>query len=46
MAFRTGLAALLGLVASVVVAGLWPRFPLADRVAAVPPPAFPGEIDA
>lgn len=37
---------LLGLVASVVVAGLWPRFPLADGVAPAPPPAFPGEIDA
>jgi uncharacterized membrane protein YccC len=36
---------LLGLVASVVVAGLWPRFPLADRVAPVPPPVFPGEMD-
>jgi uncharacterized membrane protein YccC len=37
---------LLGLVASVVVAGLWPRFPLADRAAAEPPPpALPGEID-
>jgi hypothetical protein len=34
---------LLGLVASVVVASLWPRFPLADRPA--PPPAFPGEVD-
>src|SRR5262249_4050511 len=37
---------LLGLVASVVVAGLWPRFPLADRVAPAPPPVVPGEIDA
>ena len=36
---------LLGLVASVVVAGLWPRFPLADRVAPAPPPVFPGEMD-
>jgi hypothetical protein len=36
---------LLGLVASVVVAGLWPRFPLANRVAIVPPPVFPGELD-
>ena len=36
---------LLGLVASIVVAGLWPRFPFADRVAPVPPPAFPGEMD-
>ena len=30
---------LLGLVASVVVAGLWPRFPLADQAAPVPPPS-------
>jgi uncharacterized membrane protein YccC len=37
---------LLGLAASVVVAGLWPRFPLAERVAAVPAPDFPGEMDA
>jgi uncharacterized membrane protein YccC len=37
---------LLGLVASVAVAGLWPRFPLAERVAPVPPPPdFPGEMD-
>jgi uncharacterized membrane protein YccC len=36
---------LLGLVASIVVAGLWPRFPLADTVAPVPPPVFPGEMD-
>jgi uncharacterized membrane protein YccC len=36
---------LLGLVASVVVAGLWPRFPTAERVAPVPPPQFPGEMD-
>jgi hypothetical protein len=35
---------LLGLVASVVVAVLWPRFPLAER-AAPPSPAFPGEMD-
>jgi hypothetical protein len=35
----------LGLVASVVVAGLWPRFPVADRVASAPPPAFPREMD-
>jgi uncharacterized membrane protein YccC len=35
---------LLGLVASVVVAGLWRRFPLSD-VAPVPPSAFPGEMD-
>jgi hypothetical protein len=36
---------LLGLVASVVVAGLWPRFPMADQAAPVPPPIFPGEMD-
>src|SRR5262249_11168181 len=34
---------LLGLVASVVVAVLWPRFPLADKAA--PPPAFPAEME-
>jgi uncharacterized membrane protein YccC len=37
---------LLGLVASVVVAGLWPRFPLADQTIPLPPPpSFPGEMD-
>jgi uncharacterized membrane protein YccC len=36
---------LLGLAASVVVACLWPRFPLVDAAAAVPPPVFPGEMD-
>ena len=36
---------LLGLVVSVVVATLWPRFPLADRAAPAPPPDFPGEIE-
>src|SRR5262249_42600533 len=35
---------LLGLVAWVVVAVLWPRFPLAER-APPPSPAFPGEMD-
>jgi uncharacterized membrane protein YccC len=35
---------LLGLVASVVVAVLWPRFPLADTPTPVPPPAFPRQI--
>ena len=36
----------LGLVASVVVAGLWPRFPVAAPAAPPPPPpAFPGEIE-
>jgi uncharacterized membrane protein YccC len=37
---------LLGLVASVVVAGLWPRFPVADRAVPVPPPTLPGEMEA
>jgi uncharacterized membrane protein YccC len=37
---------LLGVVASVVVAGLWPRFPLAAKAAPVPPPDFPGEMEA
>jgi uncharacterized membrane protein YccC len=39
---------LLGLLASVLVAGLWPRFPLAEQPAPVPPPPppqFPGEMD-
>ena len=40
---------LLGLLASVLVAGLWPRFPLAAPPAPAPPPppppAFPGEMD-
>ena len=36
---------LLGLAASVVVAVLWPRFPLADRPAPVPPPNLPGEME-
>jgi hypothetical protein len=38
---------LLGLLASVLVAGLWPRFPLADQPAPVPPPPpeFPGEME-
>jgi uncharacterized membrane protein YccC len=35
----------LGLVASVVVAVLWPRFPLRDEAAPVPPPNIPGEMD-
>jgi uncharacterized membrane protein YccC len=35
----------LGLVASVVVAVLWPRFPLAEPAVPVPPPALPGEMD-
>src|SRR5262249_1986923 len=40
---------LLGLLASVLVAGLWPRFPLADHPAPAPPPPppqFPGPLDA
>jgi uncharacterized membrane protein YccC len=41
---------LLGLLASVLVAGLWFGFPVADEVAPEPPPpppppVFPGEID-
>ena len=39
---------LLGLVASVGVASLWPRFPLAKEPVPVPPPpppVFPGEVD-
>jgi uncharacterized membrane protein YccC len=36
---------LLGLVASIVVAGLWPRFPLADKPTPVPPPNVPGEME-
>jgi uncharacterized membrane protein YccC len=37
---------LLGLAASVAVAGLWPRFPLTDAPPAPPPPtAIPGEMD-
>jgi uncharacterized membrane protein YccC len=35
----------LGLVAAVVVASLWPRFPLADDAVFAPPPAFPGELE-
>jgi uncharacterized membrane protein YccC len=40
---------LLGLLASIIVASLWPRFPLADAPPPAPPPpapAFVGEIDA
>jgi hypothetical protein len=36
---------LLGLAASIVVACLWPHFPLADRAAVAPPPIIPGEMD-
>jgi uncharacterized membrane protein YccC len=37
---------LIGLVASILVAGLWPRFPVsASTVAPSPPSALPGEID-
>jgi Fusaric acid resistance protein family len=39
---------LIGLLASIAVASLWPRFPAAATPAAVsppPPPAMPGEID-
>jgi uncharacterized membrane protein YccC len=39
---------LLGLAASIVVAGLWPRFPTRDTTVALPPPpapAAPGEME-
>jgi uncharacterized membrane protein YccC len=36
---------LLGLVAAVVVASVWPRFPLGAPAPAPPPPAAPGEMD-
>jgi hypothetical protein len=36
---------LLGLVASVIVAVLWPRFPVTDTAAALPPPALPEKMD-
>ena len=36
---------LLGLVASVAVAVLWPSFPLTEKPAPDPPPSFPGEMD-
>jgi uncharacterized membrane protein YccC len=35
----------LGLLASIVVAVLWPRFPLAAEAPAPPPPALPGEME-
>jgi uncharacterized membrane protein YccC len=35
----------LGLLASIVVAVLWPRFPLEAEPPAPPPPAIPGEMD-
>jgi uncharacterized membrane protein YgaE (UPF0421/DUF939 family) len=35
----------LGLLASIVVAVFWPRFPLADQVTQEPAPAMPGEMD-
>ena len=44
-AFQRLEGVLLGLAASVVVASLWPRFPLADRTVPVPPPNLPGEMD-
>jgi uncharacterized membrane protein YgaE (UPF0421/DUF939 family) len=39
---------ILGLAASILVAGLWPRFPLAEAPPVPPPPptAMPGEMDA
>jgi hypothetical protein len=38
---------LLGLAASILVAGVWPRFPLGAPAPAPPPPPpdFPGEMD-
>jgi uncharacterized membrane protein YccC len=36
---------LLGLIATIVVAGLWPNFPVADKTVALPPPEFPGEVE-
>jgi uncharacterized membrane protein YccC len=36
---------LLGLAASVLVAGVWPRFPLAEVPAPAPPPDLPGEME-
>lgn len=36
---------LLGIVASIVVAGLWPRFPFTSRPVLAPLPRFPGEMD-
>ncbi len=36
---------LLGIFASVLVAGLWPRFPLAKEAPAPPPAVLPGEMD-
>jgi uncharacterized membrane protein YccC len=35
----------LGLLASIVVAVLWPRFPLGNQLADEPPPAMPGEME-
>lgn len=36
---------LLGLITSIVVAVLWPSFPLTEKPAPTPPPDFPGEMD-
>src|SRR5262245_16717484 len=36
---------LLGLVASIVVAVLWPSFPLTEKPTPAAPPKFPGEMD-
>lgn len=36
---------ILGLVAAVAVAVLWPSFPLTEKPAPAAPPAFPGEMD-
>lgn len=35
----------MGLAVSVVVAALWPRFPLGSDIASALPPIFPGEMD-
>ena len=40
-----GLKNFKGMGMSVVVAGLWPSFPVADKAAPMPPPIFPGEMD-
>ena len=35
----------LGLATSIIVAVLWPRFPLMDRIALAPSPILPGEVN-
>jgi uncharacterized membrane protein YccC len=44
-AFQRLEGVVLGLGASVVVGGLWPRYPLAARAAPAPSPSLPGEMD-